>query len=80
MRVIPRLDIKNENVIKGINFEGLRVVGNPNNIAKKYYEDGADELIYSDCVASLYGRNNLSDIVKDTALNVFVPIIVGGGV
>ena len=50
MRIIPRLDIKNENVIKGINFEGLRVVGNPNKIAKKYYEDGADALIYSDCV------------------------------
>ena len=55
MRIIPRLDIKNENVIKGINFEGLRVVGNPNEIAKKYYQEGADELIYSDCVASLYG-------------------------
>ena len=53
MRVIARLDIKNENVIKGINFEGLRVVGNPNKLAKRYYEEGADELIYSDCVASL---------------------------
>ena len=64
MRIIPRLDIKNENVIKGINFEGLRVVGNPNEIAKQYYSDGADEIIYSDCVASLYGRNNLTDLVK----------------
>ncbi len=80
MRIIPRLDIKNENVIKGINFEGLRVVGNPNKIAKKYYEDGADELIYSDCVASLYGRNSLIDLVKDAVNDIFIPITVAGGI
>ena len=80
MRIIARLDIKNENVIKGINFEGLRVVGKPNNLAKKYYKEGADELIYSDCVASLYGRNNLSALVKEAAKDIFIPITVAGGV
>lgn len=80
MRVIARLDIKNENVIKGINFEGLRVVGNPNKLAKKYYIDGADELIYSDCVASLYGRNNLADLVKNAVKDIFIPITVAGGI
>lgn len=80
MRVIPRLDIKNENVIKGINFEGLRIVGNPNEIAKKYYEQGADELIYSDCVASLYGRNSLTDLVKRAVKDIFIPITVAGGI
>ncbi len=80
MRIIPRLDIKNENVIKGINFEGLRVVGNPNEIAKKYYNDGADEIIYSDCVASLYGRNSLINLVKKAVKNIFIPITVAGGI
>jgi len=80
MRVIARLDIKNENVIKGINFEGLRVVGNPNKLAKKYYIDGADELIYSDCVASLYGRNNLASLVKNAVKDIFIPITVAGGI
>ncbi len=80
MRVIAKLDIKNENVIKGINFEGLRVVGNPNKLAKKYYNDGADELIYSDCVASLYGRNNLASLVKDAVKDIFIPITVAGGI
>ncbi len=80
MRVIARLDIKNENVIKGINFEGLRVVGNPNELAKKYYQDGADELIYSDCVASLYNRNNLAGLVENATKNIFIPITVAGGI
>ena len=80
MRIIARLDIKNQNVIKGINFEGLRVVGKPNNLAKKYYKEGADELIYSDCVASLYGRNNLSGLVKEAVKDIFIPITVAGGV
>jgi cyclase len=80
MRIIARLDIKNEDVIKGINFEGLRVVGNPNHLAKKYYNEGADELIYSDCVASLYGRNNLSKFVANAARDIFIPITVAGGI
>lgn len=80
VRLIARLDIKGPNLIKGVHLEGLRVVGNPNEFAMHYYATGADELIYMDTVASLYGRNNLSEIVKTTAENVFIPITVGGGI
>ena len=80
IRLIPRLDIKGSNLIKGIHLEGLRVMGDPKEFAIGYYEDGADELIYMDIVASLYGRNNLTDIVKRTVQNVFIPITVGGGI
>lgn len=79
-RVIPRLDIKGPNLVKGIHLEGLRVLGKPWDFAHAYYEQGADELIYIDAVASLYGRNNLSDIVRKTAENIFIPLTVGGGV
>ncbi len=80
MRIIARLDIKNSNLIKSINLEGLRVIGDPNTYAKKYYEDGADELIFMDLVASLYNRNNLHDIIKKVSEKVFIPITVGGGI
>lgn len=80
VRLIARLDIKAPNLIKGINLEGLRVIGNPNEYARRYYEAGADELVYMDIVASLYGRNSLLDIVEQTTRNVFIPITVGGGV
>jgi cyclase len=80
IRLIPRLDIKGPNLIKGIHLEGLRVVGDPQEHARRYYEQGADELIYMDIVASLYGRNNLRDIVSRTAQDVFIPLTVGGGV
>jgi cyclase len=80
LRLIPRLDIKGPNLIKGIHLEGLRVVGDPQAFARRYYEQGADELIYMDIVASLYGRNNLKDIVSRTARDVFIPLTVGGGV
>ena len=79
-RLIARLDVKGENLIKGIHLEGLRVMGSPNEHALKYYEQGADELIYMDCVASLYGRNNLVKIVKNAAKNIFIPMTVGGGI
>lgn len=79
-RIIARLDIKGPNLIKGIHLEGLRVIGKPNEYAKRYYEQGADELIYIDCVASLYGRNSLGDIVKSAAQDVFIPMTVGGGI
>ncbi len=79
-RLIARLDIKGPNLIKGIQLEGLRVIGQPNEYAKRYYEQGADELIYIDCVASLYGRNGLTDIVQSAAQDVFIPITVGGGI
>lgn len=79
-RLIARLDIKGPNLIKGIHLEGLRVIGQPNEYAKRYYEQGADELIYIDCVASLYGRNSLGEIVQNAAQDVFIPITVGGGI
>lgn len=80
VRLIARLDIKGPNLIKGVHLEGLRVIGNPSVYARKYYEAGADELIYMDTVASLYGRNNLSEIVRNTTENIFIPLTVGGGV
>ena len=80
MRIISRLDIKNEFVIKGINLEGLRKIGDPIKIARQYYLDGIDEIILIDSVASLYGRNNLFDVVKKTTENIFIPITLGGGI
>jgi len=79
-RLIARLDIKGPNLIKGIHLEGLRVIGDPQEFAKKYYEQGADELLYIDIVASLYGRSNLTEIVKKAAHDIFVPLTVGGGI
>ncbi|NBT46671.1 MAG: imidazole glycerol phosphate synthase subunit HisF [Actinobacteria bacterium] len=80
IRLIARLDIKGPNLIKGIHLEGLRVMGSPNEHALRYYRQGADELIYMDCVASLYGRNHLGDIVRAAAKDIFVPMTVGGGI
>ncbi len=79
-RVIARLDIKNEYVIKSIKLEGLRKVGDPKDLAKKYYNMGIDEIIFIDTVATLYGRNNLFNIIKEVTKNVFIPVSVGGGV
>ena len=80
MRIIARLDIKNFNLIKSRNLEGLKVVGNPNSYASKYYSQGADELIFMDLVASLYNRNSLYDIVKQASKDIFIPFTVGGGI
>jgi imidazole glycerol-phosphate synthase subunit HisF len=80
VRLIARLDIKGPNLIKGIHLEGLRVIGDPQAFARRYYEQGADELIYIDIVASLYGRSKLTEIVRRAAHDVFVPMTVGGGV
>jgi cyclase len=79
-RIIARLDVKGPNVIKGIHLEGLRIVGNPGDLARKYYQQGIDELLYMDTVASLYDRNNILPIVEATARDVFVPMTVGGGI
>jgi cyclase len=78
-RLIARLDIKGENLIKGIQLEGLRVIGDPNSFARKYFESGIDEFIFMDSVASLYGRNQLGSIIERITENIFVPITVGGG-
>ena len=80
IRLISRLDIKGSHLIKGIHLEGLKKIGNPNDFAKKYYESGIDEILYIDVVASLYGRNNLEEIIKSTVKDVYVPITVGGGI
>ncbi len=80
VRVIARLDIKGPNLVKGIHLEGLRVLGKPERFARRYYEQGADELLYMDVVASLYQRNSLVDIVARTAREIFIPLTVGGGV
>lgn len=80
VRIIARLDVKGSSLIKGVNLEGLRIVGDPKLFAQNYYENGIDELLYMDVVASLYGRNNLKALVEHTAEHVFVPLTVGGGV
>lgn len=80
IRIIPRLDIKGPNLVKGIHLEGLRVLGRPEDFARYYYKMGADELIYMDTVASLYGRNSLNDIIVRTANEIFIPLTVGGGI
>ena len=80
IRLISRLDIKGPNLIKGIHLEGLKKIGNPNEFATKYYNEGIDEILYMDIVASLYGRNNLQSIIRDTVKNIYVPITVGGGI
>ncbi|MFA5039026.1 MAG: imidazole glycerol phosphate synthase cyclase subunit [Candidatus Omnitrophota bacterium] len=79
IRIIARLDIKGPNLVKGIHLEGLRVLGKPEQFARYYYETGADELMYTDVVASLYDRNSLHDIVTRTASEIFIPLTVGGG-
>ena len=80
IRIIPRIDIKDNTVVKGINLEGVRVVGDPNNLARTYYEQGADELLYVDVVASLYSRGNMWEIVQKASEGIFIPLCVGGGI
>lgn len=79
-RIIPRLDIKGPNLVKGIHLEGLRILGKPEAFARRYYAQGADELVFMDVVASLYGRNSLLEIIERTAQEIFVPLAVGGGI
>lgn len=79
IRIIPRLDIKGPNLVKGIHLEGLRVLGKPEQFSHYYYGCGADELLYIDVVASLYSRNSLDSIITKTAKEIFIPLTVGGG-
>ena len=78
-RFVARLDIKNNFLVKGINLEGLRFIGYADSFAKKYYNEGIDEIFLCDAVASLYGRNSLHQIIKNISKNIFVPITVAGG-
>lgn len=80
VRIISRLDIKGPNVVKGVHLEGLRIVGTPKELARKYEADGADELLYIDIVASLYERHLDFDQLRSTAEKVFIPFTVGGGI
>ena len=79
-RIIPCLDVRNGRVVKGTNFEGLRDVNNPVDLAKFYSENGADELVFYDITASSDGRQIFTDILRETARNVFIPLTVGGGI
>ena len=79
-RVIARLDVKNDYLIKGVQLEGLRKLGAPNDFAIDYYRQEIDEILYMDAVASLYERNSLHEVVARTVENVFCPVCVGGGV
>lgn len=79
-RVISRLDIKSENVVKAVQTEGLHIVGQPKRMAYEYFKQGADEILYIDIVASLYGRNINYELLKVVAENIFVPFTVGGGI
>lgn len=78
-RIISRLDIKGQNVIKGVHLEGLKIIGNPEELSKKYSMEGADEIYFHDTVASLYQRNNLFEIVEKVASNISIPLTVSGG-
>jgi imidazole glycerol-phosphate synthase subunit HisF len=80
VRIIPRLDIKGLNLVKGIRLEGLRILGEPATFARRYYADGADELLFMDVYASLLGRDQLLDLVRATTTEVFIPLTVGGGI
>jgi cyclase len=79
-RVIARLDIKNEFVIKGIHLEGLRKIGDPIQLALNYFQNGIDEIILIDSVATLYGRNNIFETIQKACEKVFIPITIGGGI
>ncbi len=79
-RIIARLDIKGPNLIKGVHMEGLRVIGDPREHAIRYADQGADEILYMDAVASLYGRNQLEALLRETTEKVFIPVCVGGGI
>ncbi len=79
-RLIPRLEVKSNNLIKGIQMEGLRIVGNPVSFLKNYCSEGADEIFYDDIVASLYNRKYNIDLIKKMSLHLNIPLIVGGGI
>ncbi len=79
-RIIPCLDVKNGRVVKGVNFEGLKDVSSPIDLAKYYSDKGADELVFYDITASYEGRELFSDVLKQVASKIFIPLTVGGGI
>lgn len=80
IRVIGRLDVKTNFLVKGIHLEGLRKLGPPNDFSTRYYQQGIDELLYVDIVASLYERNSLIPVIKEASDNIFIPLTVTGGI
>ena len=80
VRIISKIEIKGENVVKGRQMEGLRVMGDPSEMILKYYKEGVDEIILNDIVASLYGRNHLVELVDEISKEIFIPLVVGGGI
>ncbi len=80
LRIISRLDVKPPFVVKPVHFEGLRKIGTPSDLALKYYNQGADEILYIDIVASLYQRPILFDQIRETSKEIYVPFAAGGGV
>jgi cyclase len=79
-RLIARLDIKAPHLVKTVNLDGMRILGDPAEYARRYDRQGIDEILYLDIVASLYGRNSLHDLIERTTADVFTPVTVGGGV
>ena len=79
-RIIPCLDVKEGNVVKGINFVGLKEVGDPVDLAKMYYEQGADEIVFLDISATHEGRETMVEVVRKVAATIFIPFTVGGGI
>ena len=79
-RIIPCLDVRNGRVVKGVNFENLSDVASPVELAKYYSDNGADELVFYDITASSDGRKIFTEILRETARNVFIPLTVGGGI
>ncbi|MBQ8435009.1 MAG: imidazole glycerol phosphate synthase subunit HisF [Oscillospiraceae bacterium] len=79
-RIIPCLDVRNGKVVKGVNFEGIKDVGDPVECAEEYNKQGADEIVFYDITASFEGRGVFLDVVRETAKKVFVPLTVGGGI
>ena len=79
VRIISKIDLKNEFVVKGFHLEGWQKVGNPIGIALNHYENGCDEFIFIDSVASLFSREKILNIIKELSKNIFVPITIGGG-
>jgi cyclase len=80
IRLISKLDVKGKNLVKGLHFEGLRVLGDPAVFSKFYFENSIDEIIYHDVVASLYERSALNDLIEKVSKNIFIPFVVGGGI
>ncbi|MBQ1483695.1 MAG: imidazole glycerol phosphate synthase subunit HisF [Firmicutes bacterium] len=79
-RIIPCLDVRDGKVVKGVNFEGLREIASPPELARRYSDEGADELVFYDITASFEGRKLFTEILKEVAANVFIPLTVGGGI